>query len=302
MQDEIFLKAGNLTVGICPAAGGSISRFVWENGTATIELMRPADSAAILDALSGDPRGMASFPLVPFSGRIANGKYRFKGREIQLVPNFPPEPHAIHGDGWKTAWAVNSATANSMELICDHEDSTNGIKYTATQRFSVQSDALIVQMSITNTGTAEFPVGLGMHPAFVKTPKAMLTAGVSEIWLSDEAQLPTIETSVPDEWNFSEGRVMSTLVIDNNFSHWDGRAKIKWPEWDVTLLIKSTPNLGKLVVYCPDGQDFFCVEPVSNVADGFNLQERGVENTGVHNLAPGVTFAGSISFTVSIET
>lgn len=300
MHDETLLTAGNLTVGICPAAGGSISRFFWKNETTTIDLMRPADRSAMVDALTGDPRGMASFPLVPFSGRVANGKYSYKGRDIQLVPNFLPEPHAIHGDGWKMMWAVNSVTASSMELICDHEDTKNGISYSAAQRFSVRNDALVVEMTITNTGDAEFPVGLGMHPAFIKTPLAKLTAGVSGIWLSDETHLPTVDTEVSDEWNFTEGRVMSDVVIDNNFSRWDRQAKIEWPEWDVSLLIESTPTFGKLVVYCPSGQDFFCVEPVSNVADGFNLKHRGVKNTGVHDLAPEQTFAGGASFTVSV--
>jgi hypothetical protein len=33
---------------------------------------------------------------------------------------------------------------------------------------------------------------------------------------------------------------------------------------------------------------------VSHVNDGFNLLERGVEDTGVHVLAPGQTLAGTI--------
>ena len=43
------------------------------------------------------------------------------------------------------------------------------------------------------------------------------------------------------------------------------------------------------MIYVPPGQDFFCVEPVSHVNDGFNMLERGVEGTGVRVLAPGQT-------------
>ena len=300
MHHEITLSAGNLTVGICPAGGGSISRFFWADGASTVELMRSADEVAIAEALAGDPRGMASYPLVPFSGRIASGRYTFEGREVQLTPNFSPEPHAIHGDGWKAPWKVEKTTPNSLVLSFSHEDPKNGIKYIAAQTFSIFDTALEVKMSIVNTGDTNIPVGLGLHPAFVKTPKATLTAGVTGVWLSDELQLPTEVAPVPDEWNFSKGQVMSELTIDNNFAEWDRSAKIKWPEWDTTIDIQSSPELGKLVVYCPSGGDFFCVEPVSNVADGFNLRNNDVESTGTHILAPNETHSGTVRFTASV--
>jgi aldose 1-epimerase len=48
------------------------------------------------------------------------------------------------------------------------------------------------------------------------------------------------------------------------------------------------------VIYVPPGQDFFCVEPVAHVNDGFNMLERGVEGTGVRVLAPRQTLAGAV--------
>lgn len=300
MTEEIILSAGNLNVGICPAGGGSISRFFWTDGASTVELMRPSDMNAIEEALAGDPRGTASFPLVPFSGRIASGRYTFEGREIQLTPNFPPEPHAIHGDGWKAPWTVEASTPTSLVLSFTYDDAKNGISYTATQKFSISTSALEVTMSITNTGDTNIPVGLGLHPAFIKTPKATLTAGLTGVWLSDKLQLPTHVAPVPDEWDFAIGRVMSELVIDNNFADWDRNAKIEWPEWNATLQIESSSELGKLVVYCPRGEDFFCVEPVSNVADAFNLRNKSVEGTGTHILAPNETYSGTARFTASV--
>ena len=300
MHQEITLSAGKLNVGICPAGGGAISRFFWTDGSSTVELMRPAGKATIAEALNGDPRGMASFPLVPFSGRIASGRYTFEGREIQLTPNFPPEPHAIHGDGWKAPWKVESTTTNTLDLSFVHDDPKNGISYIATQKFTISETALEVTMSITNTGDANIPVGLGLHPAFVKTPKATLTAGISGVWLSDKLQMPTHVAPVPDEWDFAKGRVMSELVIDNNFADWDRSAKIEWPEWNTTVEIEASPELRKLVVYCPRGEDFFCVEPVSNVADAFNLKNNDVEGTGTHILAPNETYSGTARFTASV--
>jgi aldose 1-epimerase len=57
--------------------------------------------------------------------------------------------------------------------------------------------------------------------------------------------------------------------------------------------------LRHLVIYVPPGEDFFCVEPVSHVNDGFNLLERGVADTGVRVLAPGQTLAGAVRLRVA---
>jgi aldose 1-epimerase len=56
----------------------------------------------------------------------------------------------------------------------------------------------------------------------------------------------------------------------------------------------STDELGHVVVYTPrdaDGSpnEFFCVEPVTMVNDGFNLREQGEQGTGVRTLEPGET-------------
>jgi aldose 1-epimerase len=63
-------------------------------------------------------------------------------------------------------------------------------------------------------------------------------------------------------------------------------------------VIEAGPIFRHLVIYVPPGQDFFCIEPVSHVNDGFNMLERGVETTGVHVLAPRETLAGTIHFRV----
>lgn len=44
----------------------------------------------------------------------------------------------------------------------------------------------------------------------------------------------------------------------------------------------------------PVGGDCFCLEPVSDVNDGFNLLERGIEDTGVRVLTLGQTLAGTV--------
>ena len=86
--------------------------------------------------------------------------------------------------------------------------------------------------------------------------------------------------------------------MDNCFGGWNGEAAIRWPETGLTFRIEAEPAFGHLVIYLPPGEDFFCVEPVSNANDGFNLFDLGVPATGVRVLAAGETLAGTVRFRI----
>ena len=58
--------------------------------------MRPATQAGLS---AKDSLEMGCFPLIPFSNRIHNGRFSFQGKQIKMLPNFPPEAHTIHGQG-----------------------------------------------------------------------------------------------------------------------------------------------------------------------------------------------------------
>ena len=74
------LRAGSLELMVDAARGGSILTFRDQG----FDLMRP------WDGVSDDPRTFASFPLVPFSGRVDHPRFRYGGRSHQLAANFPP--------------------------------------------------------------------------------------------------------------------------------------------------------------------------------------------------------------------
>src|SRR5262245_57109797 len=98
-QNLIELRRGALELDLSPRFSGAIARFR-QGGR---DVLRPAGETF---ARGGDPRLAGCFPLVPFSNRIADAKFRFRGQIYELPRNFPPEPHAIHGQGWQHAWEV----------------------------------------------------------------------------------------------------------------------------------------------------------------------------------------------------
>ncbi len=60
--------------------------------------------------------------------------------------------------------------------------------------------------------------------------------------------------------------------------------------------MRADPQLRFLVVYTPPGEPFFCVEPVSNCTDAFNLHAEGRDDTGTRILQPGDSLAATVRF------
>lgn len=280
------LRAGSLELTVDADRGGSIMAFR-DDG---FDLLRPWDGA------SEDPRSFASFPLVPFSGRVGRARFRFAGRVRHLPPNFAPEPHAIHGQGWTSAWAVQAAGETMLELELLHDAPDAAFRYRAVQVFRLHPDHLELELGVTNRAGEAMPFGIGHHPYFTGRDEALLSAEVGGVWLPDDTNLPQRLEPVPALWSFHRRRPVAELVLDHNFQGWAGFARVDWPAAGRALAIEAAAPLRHLVVYVPEGADFFCVEPVSHVGDGFNLMDAGVAGTGVQVLGPGETLRGTVRF------
>lgn len=283
---QATLRAGDLELSVDAALGGSILAF----RAAGFDLLRP------WNGVSDDPRTFASFPLVPYSGRIDQAHFSFRGRRRALNANFAPEPHAIHGDGWTSNWTLVEAGPTSAEFELLHDRAGAPFQYRATQLFWLYPDRLEIELAVTNRGPEAMPFGLGHHPYFCHREEALLSAEVAGVWVPDDSGIPRERQAVPVTWNFRFRRPVEELVLDHNFDGWSGTARIDWPEAGWALVIEADAPFQHLVVYVPAGADFFCVEPVSHVADGFNLMNAGVAGTGVRVLAPGETLRGSVRF------
>jgi aldose 1-epimerase len=287
--DLLRLCHGPFELELCPGLGGSITAF----RAGGRDLMRPAEPALFADR---NPFAASSFPLVPFSNRIADRRFGFQGRVYELPPNFPSEPHAIHGQGWQLAWTVAEADARGAVLELAHRIAGTPFDYRARQTLALGDRGLDMTLEVTNTGSGSMPAGLGQHPYFVRTGGVTLRARLDHVWLADGRKLPTKPAPLPAAWDFAKAPRLADLAMDHCFGGWDGSAEIHWPETGITLALEADPLFGHLVIYIPRGQDMFCVEPVSHVNDGFNLADRGTPDTGVRILAPGETLRGRVGF------
>jgi aldose 1-epimerase len=291
-REVVSLQSDGFVLEVSPSAGSAITRYAYEDGGSPLDLLRPASPR---DLESATPTGMACFPLVPFSNRVREGRFTFRDRDVQLSPNFPPEPHAIHGHGWQTAWTVEEQSGSGLTTAFAHEADEWPFPYRAEQRYSLSAEALEVTIALTNTGDEPMPAGLGLHPYFVRTPESRLTTGVEKVWLSDVNAMPSELVTVPDEWDLN-GMNPNDAALDNNFTGWSGTALIEWPDRGARLTLTGDDMFRFLVVYTPPGEDFFCVEPVSNSIAAFNLAAEGRTDVGMAVVQPGERLSGAIVF------
>lgn len=287
----LSLRAGRLEVDLAPRAGGSIARFSVD-GRHDVLRRPPADTLAEATATSRG-NAMACYPLLPFSNRIAGGRFRFDGQEIVLQRNWPGVGHPMHGDGWATAWQVERQEPRSAEIAYDHEATSDGgwpFAYRARQSFRLDEDRLTVRLSLENREARAVPAGIGLHPFFVRDQATDLQCRTRSVWLADAEVLPTARVAVPAGWDFGAGRRVGEVALDNCFEGWDGSARIAWPDRGLALEMSASEALRTLVIFTPPQRPFFCVEPVSH-ANGQIAATR---------LAAGDTIAGDVTFRLTI--
>lgn len=285
----VSLRAGDTTLALAPAIGGAVAAFRWRD----IDLFRPAAPTALA---VGDVLGMASFPLVPFAGRISLGRFVFDGLAVRLPVNLSGETDAIHGQGWQAPWTLTEQADTAATLRYDHAAGDWPWAYRAEQTFALADGALAHTLSVTNRSERAMPAGLGLHPYFPRRPGLRLAARVDGVFLSpDRAPTPP-----PEAWNWTAGAALDSFV-DHQFTGWDGRAAVTWPGLDLTLALDCQPPARRLVVFAPTGEDYVCVEPVSHQLDAVNRSQGGADH-GMTILAPGETLVLSVRFTVAAVT
>jgi aldose 1-epimerase len=282
LPELVSIVCGDNISTICPALGGSI--IGWSVGEQ--EMLRRADADAIA---SGDPLAMASFPLVPFSNRIGNAQFIWKGREIQITPNFAPEPHAIHGTGWKQAWTIAERSDAYCVLKLQHDaDARWPWPFEATQRFTLSAGMLELKLIATNLSDEPAPLAFGHHPYF-DMDGAHLTFTAARVLMSGEDAMPYEAITPNGEFDFSTNCKVAGRSIDHCYAGWDGKTRIHWTGRQLALEI--TADMEAAVVYVPKDGNAFCFEPVPHVNNALNLPG---ELPTMPIVAPGEYFTATI--------
>lgn len=205
---------------------------------------------------SVDPMRWGCYPMVPWAGRIRDGRFRFDGSEFRLPPNDPP--HAIHGVGFVSAWTVAERSDSEVRLVLDLPDDERWpFGGRVEQTFTVDDTGLACAMTIA-AGAAAMPYSMGWHPWFRKPdefefrPNAMYRRDDHHIAVDELIEPP------PGPW-------------DDCFVH---PGPIRFTIDGVDVLLTSDGD--HWVVY-DEPEHATCIEPQTAPPDAFNLRSDTVE-------------------------
>ena len=237
----ITIAHGDLRVAVAPQAGGRIAQIQYDG----------VDHLIGYDEANPAMIAWGSYPMLPWAGRIRQGRFDFQGREYQLPLNL--EGHAIHGVAFAMPWQVDVQDTRSVELsLALPEDERWPFGGVAHQRIEAGEGRLTMELSV-RADRVSMPAVIGWHPWFRKPGQLLFSP--SRIYPRDPqgiATLPLKEPS-PSPWDdcfinqapIVLQRAGQSLRLSSDCTHW--------------------------VVY--DQTTFAtCVEPQSGPPDAFNIE------------------------------
>ena len=250
--------------------------------------------------------------LIPFPGRIAEGRYSFDGQPLQLERNDKEGPNAIHGFVRTLPW--KALHADSIRVSFDvHLDAetygSRGYPFSLVIRvmYSLDGQGLSCSFAVQNVGRQAAPVGVGFHPYFtvgtalIDEAEAKIPgAGYVEF---NERLVPTgtIIAAAGTEWDYRDYRRIGSHRFNHCYVQLErdaegmATASLRHVESSRTIDIIMDRSFSAVVVYTGDAiagapRRALAIEPMTCATDAFNHPEWGLKR-----LLPDDTFVGCYS-------
>lgn len=243
MSDEqITLTAGDAEVDVLPGNGGRLAGL----RVGGRELLRQGER-------------FGCFPMVPWCGRIRDGRFR-DGAVVRQMPLNAP-PNAIHGTAREGAWKVARVRGDEAVITYDLVDPWPR-PGRVTHVVALSEDSLSLTMSV-ETYDSSFPAQIGWHPWFNRNLGGEdVRLGFSPAWQErrGDDHLPTGERidPLPGPWDDCFGMPGGVDVT------------LTWPG---QLELRVTSREEWVVVY-DEQEAAVCVEPQTGPPDGLNALPR----------------------------
>jgi aldose 1-epimerase len=279
----LTLTAGNLELVLAPDVGGSIASFDWLDKGRRISILRRSESEP------PDVLGAASFPLVPFSNRVREGRFSFRHRNVTLAVNMAGDPSPLHGQGWLAPWKMLRSNSCSTEIVYAHEPGEWPWRYEARQKLDLDERGLTIVLACRNLFDEPMPCGLGQHPYFPCTSRTRLDADVGHVWTIDEKVLPVEKVPAAGSYGLRD-RLVCGQGLDHGFGGWGGTARIGDPALPFEIVM-SSPHARFFQLYSPESGGIFVAEPVSHANAALNAPEEEWGELGMRVLEPGEEMA-----------
>ncbi|WP_035840196.1 aldose 1-epimerase [Kitasatospora azatica] len=248
--------------------------------------------------------GVRNGVLAPFPNRVADGRYRFHGREHDLLPGVAGDRTVYHGFARSLPFALEhaTATADSAQLVLRSNEIRPGrfdgypFSLDLTVTYTITEDELVLDIHATNTGDTTAPYAGGWHPYFQLGDG---TADIDDLELripagtlirTDDALIPVdgpdcrIDLNDLPEMDFRDGNPLGRRVIDACYADLqfgpDGRAETILRDPKTGHELRIWQESGYLHVFTGDTlprdrRKSVAVEPVEAMTNAFNREEFG---------------------------
>lgn len=308
---RVGLETDVMRAVIDPALGGGVAELSLRVKGEWLAVMRQAPLGATWF------NDLASYLLVPWSNRVVNGAFEWKGKTHQLKPDWK-DGTAIHGQVKDKPWRISQRSPNAVVLKFSSQGAPGWPwGYEAEAAYDVSAGAsptfrTRVTVTCGRGGSCQdpMPVGIGFHPFWNRSLRAgarndvrVRTPALRHYSCQNMIPIGPAETDHLTA-RLSSEQTLDALELDDVFAGSVDGAVLEWP--GVRARLACSSELGHTVIYtgAPDSTGtmpaFFCLEPVSMVNDGFNLESRGWKGTGVRSLNVGESL--SVWWSVTLES
>lgn len=242
----LTIASGSLAVTVAPRAGGRIAQITRQGRPLLVEY-GPETSAMI---------AWGSYPMVPWAGRVRDGRFDFQGHSYQLPPNLGE--HAIHGVGFGLPWRVDGSEENSVELsLALPSDERWPFGGQARQRIEVGSGGLKMELSL-HAEEKAMPAAIGWHPWFLKPERIDFTP--TKIYPRDGRGIAILPCVEPTSGPWDDCFINSDPVL----LHYAGQSVRLLSDCDHWVVYDETAHAT-------------CVEPQSGPPDAFNIEQVSLQ-------------------------
>lgn len=262
------------------------------------------------DEMPSSGRGQA---LLPWPGRIEDGRYTFLGTRQQAALTEPAKQHAIHGLTRWMNWraALHETNRLVMELTL-HAQPGYPFVLRLQESYTLTEQGLEVQTTAQNIGATPLPYGAGHHPYYTVGTElvndAILHIPARSYLRASERSIPLLPPVSLDgtSFDFREPRPIEELVLDTGYTdlireggwcHVTLTAPAGHPR--ITVSLDDTHTL--LQVYSGDTlsdaarrRRGLAIEPYTCAGNAFN------NGYGLRILQPGESFSSKWSVAASL--
>jgi aldose 1-epimerase len=238
-------------------------------------------------------------PLIPWPNRLRDGRYRWKGAELQLDLSEPARQNAIHGlVRWRN-WEVRARDPARVVLgHVLHGEPGYPFMLGLEIEYALGPRGLTVTTTALNIGPETCPFGAGMHPYFsLGAPTiddAILTVPAATRLLVDERGIPVAEEPVDGgPVDFRAPRPIGAAQLDACFTglqRGEGgnlRVRLEAPDGSREITVWASPEYEHLMVFTGDTlaeeerRRGLAIEPMTCAPDAFR------SGAGLTRLEPG---------------